>query len=227
MTFETPDRSAVDRDLDETLRLALADEDLDVSPILSRVRREMRPLTASRRHVARKFVWGGIAAAFLSMAIVSATLIDVARRSHATAIDAACDHDEELVRPSAKKWQTQPADVSVYLSQRFPDGGNLVGALTPPGASFEKVGTCRLDGVRFAHFVYRLGAREISVFVRLTGPLELPTPRFDYYDDRFGLQVAAFNTRRYTGVVVSTLASAATRGMSDTIARRLSLVPES
>jgi hypothetical protein len=212
----------MDRELDQQLRLALAGEDLDVSRILSNVRDEMRP-PAARHH----FLWSGIAAAFFLIAILSATMIDVGSRGRAIAADASCDHYKEVVRSNGKKWRTLPAEVSVYLSQRFPHAGELVSALTPPGASFEKVGTCRLEGVRYAHFVYRLGAEQVSVFVRLNEPVERRLPPFDYHDDKFGLQVATFNTPRYTGLVVCTLASSATHGISDTIARRLSVLPGS
>lgn len=221
MNFEEMrDRRAEERDFDDRLRRALTEDALDVSPLLARVRQEMQPAAASRRHVFRNFVLGAIAAGLL-IAIVPALLTGVPRRSPAIAVDAACDHYDEVVRLRAKKWHTSPADVGAYLHQHFPHSRDLVGSLTPPGASFKKVGTCRLHGLRFAHFVYRSGTEEISVFVRLTEPGGKPLPRFDYHDDRFGLQVAGFNTRRYEGLIVSTLASGPTRDLADGLARRL------
>ena len=216
MSFETL-RSAADRELDESLQTALAGRDFDVSNVLSRVRQEMQPAARPRRYV----MWSGIAAAFFLLAVAAATLIDVASRGRAIAVEAACDHYEELMRPSAKRWRTQAADVSTFLNERFPNARDLTATLTPAGASFEKVGTCRLEGVRYAHLVYRRGAQQISVLVRMNEPLEQSVPRFDYHDDAFGLQLASFNTRQYTGIVITTLASGATRSISDSIASRL------
>jgi hypothetical protein len=136
-------------------------------------------------------------------------------------VDAACDHFDELVQVSDKKWTSAPADVDAYVQQHFPQRRDIVGALTPPGASFEKLASCRLLSARFAHFVYRSGGREVSVFVRISDPYVDPVRRVDYVDSRLRLQVAGFITPRYEGLVVATVSSAATRQIADTIASRL------
>ena len=63
--------------------------------------------------------------------------------------------------------------------------------------------------------------------MRRSEPNEHPLARFDYHDDRFGLQVAGFNTPRYEGLIVSTLASGPTRKIADRLAKRLCALPES
>jgi hypothetical protein len=238
MTFdEMRERHAEERDLDESLRRALTEERLDVSRVLKRVRTEMRSASCTRAagdvggpspggavarpgRFARSFLNQAIAAALL-IVIVSGVLMFERPRILPIAAEAACDHYDELVRLEKKKWHTAPADVAVYVNRHFPAGGDLARSLTPPGASFEKVGTCRLQGERFIHFVYRSGPRNISVFVRLSEPGEAPLPHLDYHDDRRGLQVAGFNTARYEGLVVTTLPSAPTQRIADQLAQRL------
>jgi hypothetical protein len=208
-----------DRQLDDMLRASMTDDAPDVSRLLTRVREEMRPLAApGRRRLT--FVLSAAAAA-LFITIVSGALMIRAGRNSALAVDAACDHFDELVQVSDKKWATAPADVDTYVQQHFPRNRDIIGALTPPGASFEKLASCRLLSVRFAHFVYRSDGRDISVFVRISDPYEHPVRRVDYFDRRLRLQVAGFITLRYEGLVVATVSSQATREIADTLAARL------
>jgi hypothetical protein len=209
-----------DRELDDMLRAAMKDDAPDVSGLLARVREEMHPAVAPRRRPSTTFVLSAVAAA-LFFTIVSGVLVIRARRNAALAVDAACDHWDELVQVSDKKWSTAPADVHAYVQQHFPKRPDIVAALTPPGASFAKVASCRLLSARFAHFVFRSEGREISVFVRISDPYEDPVRRIDYIDRRLRLQVAGFITPRYEGLVVTAVSSQATREIADTLAARL------
>jgi hypothetical protein len=215
-------RSAVeqDRELDDMLRKAMMDETPDVSPLLARVRREMAPVAASRTRATPAFVLSAVAAVLL-IVVISGAFVIQSRRNSALAVDAACDHFDELVQPSDKKWATAPADVDAYVREHFPQRRDIVGALTPRGASFQKLASCRLLSARFAHFVYRSGDREISIFVRISQPYEDRVRRVDYFDRRLQLQVASFITPRYEGLVVAAAPSAATREIANTLAARL------
>ncbi|HET7710601.1 MAG TPA: hypothetical protein VFL80_01590 [Thermoanaerobaculia bacterium] len=209
-----------DRELDDRLRLAMMDEAPDVSQLLSRVRREMQPGVATRLRSSSPFVLRAVAAALLVTVITGGLMIQ-ARRNAALAVDAACDHFDELVQVSDKKWATAPADVDAYVQQHFPDRRDIVGALTPPGASFQKLASCRLLSARFAHFVYRANGRDVSVFVRISDPGNEPVRRVDYADARLRLQVSGFIAPGYDGLVVAAISSAATRDIADTVAGRL------
>ena len=206
-----------DREMDDMLRTAM-DETPDVSRLLGRVRQEMKPVAAPRRRVT--FALGAVAAVLL-IAIVSGAFLIRSARNSALAVDAACDHFDELVQVSDKKWVTAPADVDAYVQQHFPRSRNIVGALAPANGSFEKVASCRLLTARFAHFVYRSNGRDISVFVRMSEPDDQPVRRVDYLDRRLQLQVAGFVTPRYEGLVVAALSPAATRAIADSLAARL------
>jgi hypothetical protein len=213
-------RTIDDRDLDQMLRAAVGVDSPDVAPLLTRVRHAMRGEAVQRRRPSTTYVSGAVAAA-LFVAIVTGLLMIRADRNSALAVDAACDHFDELVQPSDKKWATAAADVDAYVQQHFPRDRNIVRALTPPGASFEKLASCRLLSVRFAHFVYRSEGRDISVFVRISDPSEHPVRRVDHVDRRLRLQVAGFITPRYEGLVVASVSSAATRQIADAIAAGL------
>jgi hypothetical protein len=215
--FDETHITAEDRELDDRLRTAMMKDAPDVSQLITRVRREMQPAPSSRR---RTFVLGAVAAA-LFFTIIGGALLIRAQRNSALAVDAACDHFDELVQVSDKKWAAAPADVDAYVQQHFPRRRDIVRALTPPGASFEKLASCRLLSARFAHFVYRSDGRDISIFVRISDPYEHPVRRVDHVDSRLRLQVASFITPRYEGLVVAALSSAATREMADTVAGRL------
>ena len=209
-----------DRELDETLRTAMLAEEPDVSQLLARVRQEMEPVPAMRRRSSSTFVLRAVAAA-LFLVIIAGALMIRARRNTALAVDAACDHWDELVQVSDKKWVTAPADVDAYVQQHFPRDREIVRSLTPSGASFAKLASCRLLSARFAHFVYRAGGREISIFVRISDPYEHPVRLVDHTDRRLHLQVASFVTPRYEGLVVAALSAAATREIADAVAGRL------
>jgi hypothetical protein len=208
-----------DREMDDMLRASMKDDMPDVSGVLARVREGMRPGAAPRPPRAT-YALGAVAALFLIMIVGGAFMIQ-ARRKSALAVDAACDHFDELVQASDKNWITAPADVDAYLQQHFPRSPHIVRALTPAGGSFEKLASCRLLTARFTHFVYRSEGREVSVFVRLSGPDDNPVRRTDYVDSRLHLQVAGFVTQRYQGLVVAALSPAATRAIADTVAARL------
>jgi hypothetical protein len=209
-----------DPELDDMLRTAMQDDAPDVSALLTRVRREMKAEAAPRRLALTTLVMRAVAAA-LFITIVAGALIIRSTRNSALALDAACDHFDELVQDSDKQWTTAPADVDAYVHAHFPGKRDIVGALAPPGASFEKLASCRLLTARFAHFVYRSEGREVSVFVRISDPHQSPVRRIDYFDHRLKLQVAGFVTPRYEGLVVSTVSSQAARSIADTLASRL------
>jgi hypothetical protein len=209
-----------DQQLDERLRLAMMDEAPDASALLIRVRREMQPAPAARRSRSTTFALGAVAAVLFFTVLTGALMIR-AHRNSALAVDAACDHFDELVQASDKKWATARADVDAYVQQNFPDRRDIIRALTPRGASFQKLASCRLLSARYAHFVYRENGRDISIFVRISDPAYDPVRPIDYFDDRLGLQVAGFITPGYDGLVVATLSSAATREIADTVAAHL------
>jgi hypothetical protein len=211
-----------DRNLDERLRAAMIDDAPDVTKLLANVRREMQPVVPPRRLrlPSSVFMLRAVAAALFLTIITGAVMIQT-RRNTALAVDAACDHFDELVQVSDKKWATAPADVDAYVHRNFPNRLDIVSVLTPAGAEFEKLASCRLLSARFAHFVYRANGAEVSVFVRISEPYNHPVRPVDYTDTRLRLQVASFITPRYEGLVVATVSAVATRDIADTLAARL------
>jgi hypothetical protein len=209
-----------DRELDARLRQAMMEDTPDVSQVLARVRRGMEPGPAAARRSFFTYALGAVAAALFFVVVTGAVMLGIQRKS-VLAVDAACDHFDELMQVSDKKWASAPADVDAYVQRQFPGNRDIVGALAPPGGAFQKLASCRLLSVRFAHFVYRVEGRDVSIFVRISDRYEHPVRRVDYSDRRLGLQVAGFITPRYEGLVVGALSSAATRAIADTVASRL------
>ena len=81
------------------------------------MRREMQPVPAVPRSFSSTFALSAVAAT-LFFTIMAGALVIRAQRNSALAVDAACDHFDELAQASDKKWATASADVD-YSDHRL------------------------------------------------------------------------------------------------------------
>ena len=67
---------------------------------------------------------------------------------------------------------------------------------------FEKVRLCNLGGTQYAHFVFRTGPTETSVFLIPNGQAETEHDSIHLADAGHGLEASGFSSTYMTGVVV-------------------------
>src|SRR5436305_10917316 len=80
-------------------------------------------------------------------------------------VDAARDHQAEVMEHRPRRWRSEPADVRI-LAERFGLAGDKAETLAPVGFRLLQAKTCGLEGRPALHLVYTDGSREISLYVR-------------------------------------------------------------
>ena len=173
--------------LDERLVRAL-ERDL---PDTTRLQERFRNRIAAERS-RRTWVAAGVAAAIAG--IYGLVSFASAPRLYK---DAARDHRVEVVEQQPRRWRTGPTGIEPLAAQSGLTFAQAA-ALAPAGYSLERAKICGLDGQRMLHLVFANGTLKYSVYVR---PHE--TARRDIRMIRSDSeQVAAFETGRFTAVVV-------------------------
>ena len=158
-------------DFDQIIRHAVTSERFQTRQLEAHVRAAMResvtlirgPILASWRH--------GIAAAVALLVVVIGTVGYAKGRIERTAlcIDAADDHQEEVVAKSPRKWRTESAEVQA-LAQRIVGDATVPERIVPAGYHLVGARVCLLHGKRYMHLDYSDGSTEISLFVRHQDP---------------------------------------------------------
>jgi len=210
-----------DRELDEALRTAILEETPDVSAVLHRVHeRKAAPWWKQVPHLVSAHM-AAVVAAIIVIALISLPGVYVHRAQRNMALAAASDHYSDLVLLRHPDWEHTPEEVARFMQQQFPQKQNLLHAITPDGASLEKVRLCNVDGTLYAHFVFRTGTAETSVFLRA-----IPEGRDRYQaahlsDGEHGLEVAGFSSSGLTGVVVGQQGVVPTREIAGQLTKAL------
>lgn len=210
-----------DRELDDALRTAMLEDTPDVSAILRRVHDGM---AASRW---KKMLHPGwVRAVAVTVAIALVAFVGLSRlRVHeiqkTMALDAANDHYSDLVLLRHPDWTYKAADVAHFIEEQFPQRRDLLEVITPKGASFEKVRLCNLGATRYAHFVFRNGSMETSVFLAPTVRGRSQYSTFHLAEAPYGLEVSEFFSPDVTGMVVGNRGLAPTREIADRLAKML------
>jgi hypothetical protein len=209
-----------DRDLDDTLRTAILETTPDVSAVLGRVHDRMAAPWWKR--MPRLLPARVAAVAVLVMfALMAAPQLYRHQAQKNVALAAADDHFNDLVLFRHPDWDYKPDDVTRFMQSQFPQAKNLLPAITPAGASFEKVRLCNLGGTSYAHFVFRTGATETSVFL-LPTPHGRPAYQAARLQDRqHGLDVAGFSSDGLTGIVVGPQGKVSAGEIADRLATSL------
>ncbi len=154
-------------DFDHLIRHAVTSERLQTRQLEAHIRGAMREsVTPVRRSFLASWRYG-IAVAAVLFVVVIATVGYAKGRIERTAvcIDAADDHQEEVVARSPRKWRTESADVQA-LAQRIVGDPSVPDRIVPAGYHLVGARVCLLHGKRYMHLDYSDGSNEISLFVR-------------------------------------------------------------
>jgi anti-sigma factor RsiW len=153
-------------DFDLIVKQAVHSDRLQTRQIEAHVRaaiRESHPiwgrpiLVAFRNGIAAVVVFGTLAVASLGYA---RGRID---RS-AICVDAADDHQEEIVGKAPRKWRSDINEIAA-LSQKIAGDPSIPQRLAPAGYQLIGARVCLLHGKRYMHLDYSDGSKEISLFV--------------------------------------------------------------
>lgn len=192
---------SADRELDGALRTAMLERSPDVSVVLDRVHARITA-TGWKRFLHAGWVRAGVlVAAIVLVAVLSFSSFSAHQVQSTMSLAAANDHYSDLVLLQHPDWLYQPQDVARFIQAQFPRQ-DLLAVITPKGAAFEKVRLCNLGGTQYAHFVFRTGSIETSVFLL---PSETAKNRLDSIhvaDAGHGLEVSGFSSPKLTGMVV-------------------------
>jgi anti-sigma factor RsiW len=210
-----------DRELDNDLRKAMREDTPDVAVVLRRVQDGMtRSRWKSVMHPGSVRAVAVVAAIVL-IAFIGVSRIRVHQMQKAIALDAANDHYSDLILLRHSDWTEKPADVARFMEEQFPQRPELLARITPSGASFEKVRFCNFGGIRYAHFVFKSGTLETSVFLAPASRERSKSQTFHLAEAEHGLEVSEFSSSDVTGMVVGNMGSAPTREIADRLARTL------
>lgn len=192
---------STDRQLDDMLRSAMLEHSPDVSVILQRVHGEMATSGWKRMLHASSLRFAALAAMVVLVAVFGFSSFRVHQAQRTMVVAAADDHYSDLVLLRHPDWAYQPQDVARFMLKEFPRQ-DLLAAITPQGAQFEKVRLCNLGGTQYAHFVFRTGSTETSVFLIPNGQARNRHESIHLADAGHGLEASGFSSTHVTGVVV-------------------------
>lgn len=209
-----------DSELDSALRTAVLEQSPDVSAVLNRVYEGM---TAPRWKWMTQLVPMRMAAvvAVLVVALIALPWLYVQQARRNIALAAAGDHYRDVVVPKRTDWAYKPEDVARFLQRRFPQKQNLLPSITPEGASLEKVRLCVLRGTPYAHFVFKTGTVETSVYLETNSGGPSSYQAVDLRDSELGLDVAGFSSAGVTGMVVGQHGLVSTLAIADRLSKAL------
>jgi hypothetical protein len=192
---------SADRQLDDMLRTAVLEHNPDVSAVLQRVHREMASSGWKRMLHPRSLRFTALAAMVVLVAVLGVSSFRAHQMQRTMALAAADDHYSDLVLLRHPDWAYQPEDVARFMREEF-SRQDLLAAITPQGAQFEKVRLCNLGGTQYAHFVFRTGSTETSVFLIPNGQAGNRRDAIHLADAGHGLEASGFSSTYLTGVVV-------------------------
>jgi hypothetical protein len=192
---------SADRQLDDVLRTAMLENSPDVSAVLQRVHEEMATSGWKRMLHVRSLGFAALAAMVVLVALFGASRFRAHQVQRTIAISAADDHYSDLVLLRHPDWAYQPEDVARFMLKEFPRQ-DLLAAITPKGALFEKVRLCNLGGTQYAHFVFRTGSTETSVFLIPNGQARNRHDSIHLADAGHGLEASGFSSTHMSGMVV-------------------------
>jgi hypothetical protein len=192
----------------------------DVSVVLQRVQAEMAtPGWKRMLHVG----WlgaGALVATIVLIAALSVSIFNARQVQRAVGLAAANDHYSDLVLLRHPDWLYQPQEVAGFMQEQFPQQ-DLLPAITPNDSTFEKVRLCNVGGTQYAHFVFRTGSTETSVFLL---PNNKPQKRHDSIhlaDAGHGLEVSEFSSPELTGMIVGNKGQVPTERIASRLAGAL------
>jgi len=212
---------STDRELDDALRTAMLEDTPDVSVVLRRVHAGMTTPGWKRMLSLVSLRAAGVAAAIALIAWLVLLRLPVHQVQRTLALNAANDHYSDLVLLRHADWAHNPQEVARFIQVNFSQRKDLLEEITPPDASFEKVRLCRLGAAQYAHFVFRNGTIETSVFLAPTVQGSSQYQTYHMAEAGYGLEVSEFFSPHVTGMVVSNKGLVPTEEMANRLAKTL------
>src|SRR5205814_8123841 len=124
-------------------------------------------------------------------------------------VDAADDHNEEVVKRAQRKWLYGTAEISALVAEKTGDA-KLVAQLAPEHYHIDRMRICELAMRTYLHLVYTDGRHEVSFFLRRRGGEQLGGPKLAESNGRAvegesveKLQIDGFQSQHYKVVEVS------------------------
>jgi len=190
-----------DRELDDGLRTAMLEHTPDVSAVLHRVHAEMATPGWKKMLNVGWLRTGALVTTIVLIAALSVSIFNARQMQRTVGLAAANDHYSDLVLLRHADWLYRPQEVAGFMQEQFPQQ-DLLPAITPNDATFEKVRLCRLGGTQYAHFVFRTGSTETSVFLLPNNKFLKRHDSIHLADAGHGLEVSEFSSPELTGMVV-------------------------
>lgn len=190
-----------DDELDQRVRERVASEEVDTSRVAAAVRNQIQPKRIPR--------WAAVAAGVVAMA--GASLLSY-RAFHKEApppicIDAARDHDREVVKSQPRRWLTELSSIEA-LGEKQGVPASAIAALATTGYHLERGRLCFLNKQIFLHLIYTRNGGELSVYLR-PRDVESPVDRTIRRASIGPEDLAYFQTDRLTAVFVDAWTSQA------------------
>jgi hypothetical protein len=211
---------SADRELDDALRTAMLEQSPDVSAVLDRVHARITA-TGWKRLLHVGWMRAGIlVATVVAIAVFSVSIFNAHQLQRTMGLTAANDHYSDLVLLRHPDWVYQPQDVARFMQAQFPQQ-DLIAVITPKGAAFEKVRLCNLGGTQYAHFVFKTGSTETSVFLLPNDKVRNRLDSIRLADAGHGLEVSGFSSPQLNGMVVGNKGQVSTQEIANRLAETL------
>jgi anti-sigma factor RsiW len=146
--------------IDGRLRALAAAETPDSSILEQRVRRGIANAKARRRWMLAR-----IAAAVVLVSLAAAYGLFLRASEKRMYVDAARDHQAEIVEGQPRHWRTSPADMARLAARDDLALAQLM-AIAPRGYRLQRAKICGIMGEPMLHLVFTDGARSYSVYLR-------------------------------------------------------------
>lgn len=201
------------KNYDNFLRQAFAEETLETAALRERVRRQIgisdKPRTSLWKLPQLRF--GFAFAALLVVLGIGISYFIFKPNQPTIYAGVARDYTEDVIEQMPKEgWRGGETEAVEYARQQLGDE-TVAAALAPEGYSLVRTRVCNPAGKPFVHLIYDNGARQISFYVRkkddtLPGePVEIINNRAFYAERIKTVEIAAFQSARFTVLLASDL----------------------
>jgi len=216
------------KNYDNLLRQAFAEETLETTALRNRVRRQIRaaekPRTSWWKIPQMRF---GFAAAALLFVLCAGIFYFIAKHKQPTIYaGVARDHTEDVIERMPKNgWRDGESPAAIYAREQLGDA--VVSTIAPEGFRLVRTRLCNPAGEPFVHLIFDNGAKQISFYVRKNGnalpgnPVGVFNNRAFYAERSGNLEVAGFHSAQYTVLVVAPLTRAETLSLAQNAAERI------
>ena len=201
------------KNYDNLLREAFAEETQETAALRERVRRQIRAAEKPRaswwKIPQMRF---GFAAAALLIVFCAGIFYFFSKHNQPTIYAGiARDHTEDVIEQTPKiGWHDGESQAINYADEQLGDA-TIVSAITPEGFRLVKTRLCNPAGEPFVHLIFDNGTRQISFYVRKRGaslsgePFEISDNRAFFAERIKDIEISAFQTDRLTVIIAAQL----------------------